>query len=196
MTTAVVMSKVAARALTVRIRESATNFGELLLEAQDGEAWRVLGYASWGAYVDGEFDFKRSRSYQLLTQAKVNKALAAAGSDLRVNERAARELSTMVDSGELVRRAEERVRDALPKPSGKKRRGPPDKTTAITAISVAVDNFEDRSDGYEDDEIMAYMTSEDRRLLERAVGKAIAFAERWGDLLMRPIERRYIEESA
>lgn len=195
MTTAVMMSKVAAQALTVRIRESATNFGELLLEAQDGEAWRALGYASWGAYVDGEFDFKRSRSYQLLTQAKVNKALAAAGSDLRVNERAARELSTMVDSGELVRRAEERVRDALPKPSGKKRHGPPDLSSRLREVRERLEWLSEQMELAGDD-ALAYMDASAIRDLERTASACYDWGEAIIAKLQEPRERRYIEESA
>ena len=41
----------AARALTERIHKAGTDFGALVLEAYEGEAWRVLGYASWTVYI-------------------------------------------------------------------------------------------------------------------------------------------------
>ena len=51
---------------------------ELLLEAHNRQAWKVLGYDSWGEYVHTEFDMSRSRSYQLLDQANVTQALMRA----------------------------------------------------------------------------------------------------------------------
>lgn len=80
--------------VTKRIRKAGEDFGALLLEAHEGEAWRQLGYGSWSAYVDAEFEFSRRHSYRLLTQGRVNKQLADAGSGVRVSEREARETVT------------------------------------------------------------------------------------------------------
>ena len=77
----------------------------------------------------------------------------------------------------------------------KHKRGMPDKTSMINAVSTALDNFGARSDGYTDEEIVAYLTPDERRALEWAVSKAGAFAERWGELLTRAVARP-IEESA
>lgn len=120
MTTAVILSKTQAAALTERIRRAGEDFGTLLLEAHDGEAWRVLGYATWQDYVAGEFTFTRARSYQLLNQAKVTRLVGA-----HVTDREVRHMSTMVDTplaeapSETVQRllTEQRERSADPKPA-------------------------------------------------------------------------------
>lgn len=180
-----------AKALTKRIRQSTEALGELLLEAQEREAWRALGYRTWGAYVDGEFDFKRTRSYQVMKQAKVNRALAEAGSDVRATEEEARGVSTTVDNsrlGEQVLRQRAELKQKRPK------RGIPDKVGMSNAISLALDNFDARAEGHEDEEILSYLTHEERRALGRAVTKARQFAERWGELLSRPIEVRTSDE--
>jgi hypothetical protein len=63
-----------ARRLTRQIREELAP-GQRpclrLLEAHDRRAWSVLGYASWGAYVHEELHLSRSRSYELLDQARM-----------------------------------------------------------------------------------------------------------------------------
>lgn len=97
MTTSVVlMSKAAARALTKRIQEAGQEFAELLVEAQDGRAWEVLGYATWVDYCRGEFTVSIRRVNQLLTQGRVNRALAEAGSTVRAES--AREAATAAQS--------------------------------------------------------------------------------------------------
>lgn len=68
-----------ARDLTDRIKRATDQLWELLLEAWEGEAYKHLGYKSWSAYIDGEFDFSRQQSYYLLNQGKVTKALREAG---------------------------------------------------------------------------------------------------------------------
>jgi hypothetical protein len=65
------LDQAAARALTQRIREAADHVCRLLLEAHDRGAASALGYGSWAAYVRAEFHLSRSRSYQLLDQARV-----------------------------------------------------------------------------------------------------------------------------
>lgn len=97
-TAIVLLAEKDARALTERIRASTNELGQLLLEAKEGEAYKALGYSTWGAYIEAEFDFKRSRSYQLLTQAKVNRTLETSGSPVRVTESEARSVSTNVDA--------------------------------------------------------------------------------------------------
>lgn len=149
MTAVVLLSKNKARALTDRIREVGEGFAALLLEAYEGEAWRVLGYQSWAAYIDGEFEFNRQYSYRLLVQGRVNQLLAEAGSTLRVTEREARDLSpSQIQVGDtreiehevtarreqpspayMAALAEQQAADAhrkggaYPKPAGPKRRG-------------------------------------------------------------------------
>ena len=68
-----------ARDLTDRIKESAETLWSLLLEAYEGKAWAALDYGSWREYIASEFDMDRSRSYQLIDQGKVIRALTEAG---------------------------------------------------------------------------------------------------------------------
>ena len=44
-----------ARSLTVRIREAVDDLWRLVYEAHTRQAWQVLGYVSWTAYVGAEF---------------------------------------------------------------------------------------------------------------------------------------------
>ncbi len=118
MTMAVVLSEAQARSLTERIRKAGEDFGSLLLEAHEGRAWELLGYATWQDYVAGEFTFTRGRSYQLLAQAKVTRLVGGP-----VTDREVRHMSTMVDTpiaeqpSAAVQRllAEQRT---VPKPAG------------------------------------------------------------------------------
>jgi membrane-associated HD superfamily phosphohydrolase len=68
----------AARDLTKLIKDRLEDiFGQiheveqLILEAHDRRAWQALGYSTWEQYVKKEFALSRSRSYQLLDQARV-----------------------------------------------------------------------------------------------------------------------------
>jgi hypothetical protein len=54
---------------------------QLILEAHDRRAWQALGYSTWEQYVKEEFDLSRSRSYQLLDQARVVQILRDAASE-------------------------------------------------------------------------------------------------------------------
>lgn len=69
-----------ARKITSDIKKAADNLWELLLEAWNVKAYASLGYKSWNAYVDGEFDFTRRQSYYLLSQARVTKQIREAAS--------------------------------------------------------------------------------------------------------------------
>jgi hypothetical protein len=64
--------------ITARIRGRIDQVCHLLLEAHDRGAWTALGYRSWHSYVKREFGISRSRSYQLLDQARVRQALSEA----------------------------------------------------------------------------------------------------------------------
>jgi hypothetical protein len=64
-----------ARALTERIKASATDLCRLLLDAHSGRAWQSLGYPSWEQYVRTEFRLSRARSYELLDRGRVTRAL-------------------------------------------------------------------------------------------------------------------------
>jgi hypothetical protein len=67
-----------ARELTNRIRTATRHVCLLLLEAHQGRAWFVLGYRTWEEYIQREFGLSRSRSYELLDQARVIVAIMEA----------------------------------------------------------------------------------------------------------------------
>ena len=75
MTTEVILSEKAARALTEKIRVAVNDAGRLILEAQESKVWLSMGYETWTAYIEGEFDFGVRRAFQLLKQGKVQRAL-------------------------------------------------------------------------------------------------------------------------
>lgn len=64
--------------LTRRIKDNIRQLGVLLLEAHDKRAWSALQYPSWERYVRVEFGLGRSRSYQLLDQGRVIRAIGEA----------------------------------------------------------------------------------------------------------------------
>src|SRR5690606_38125627 len=90
-----------AQDLTRRIKHAADNLWELLLEAWNSKAHISMGYRSWNAYVDAEFDFSRQQSYRLVNQGQVIKQLREAASlspngdssGVRVSEWEARHIS-------------------------------------------------------------------------------------------------------
>lgn len=89
-----------ARSLTNTIRDAAEVMWVLIARAHAGKAWNALGYATWEAYVRAEFNMSRSRSYQLLDQARVIAALEGAapeGTQIHLTEAAARDLKTVVE---------------------------------------------------------------------------------------------------
>src|SRR5262249_32695432 len=60
-----------ARLVTDRIKRNLKQVSLLLLEAHHRKAWVALGYHSWHAYAKHEFGMSRSRSYEILEQARV-----------------------------------------------------------------------------------------------------------------------------
>jgi hypothetical protein len=67
-----------ALSLTERIRSTSRQMCLLLLEAHERRAWLALGYQSWRRYVGDELQLSRSRSYELLDQGRVVRAIQAA----------------------------------------------------------------------------------------------------------------------
>lgn len=67
-----------ARGLTDRIRMATRYVCLLLLEAHVRRAWIALGYGTWEQYVHSEFNISRSRSYELVDQARVIQCVRAA----------------------------------------------------------------------------------------------------------------------
>jgi len=77
-TPAAPMTKAQAKRVTTAIRQTADDLWHLLREAHDGQAWAALGYATWGAYVEAEFDMTRRNANLLVAQGKVIAAIEAA----------------------------------------------------------------------------------------------------------------------
>lgn len=72
------LSKSEAEALTNRIKKSLKDLCPLLCEAHARRAWSSLGYRSWEQYVRHEFGMSRSRSYEILEQGRVLRAIQEA----------------------------------------------------------------------------------------------------------------------
>lgn len=173
-----------ARARAERIRTAADDLGSLLLEAQQREDWRALGYDSWRAYLETEFAIGIRRVNQLLTQGRVNRELAAAGSSLKVSAREAVAIVKTAKGNAFPAQIEQQVleRRAQAKPKGRKR-GLPDKSQAMNAISIAIEYLFAKMDSYEDEEIAASLTHDERRALERAALRATDLADRAARIL-------------
>lgn len=182
----------AARTLTDNIKELGDELGAMLLEAHDGEAWRALGYKSWKAYIEAEFEFNRQRSYQLLKQAKVNAQLAEAGGG-HVTEREARDLSTTVDTSAILHETQQR-REIQ---TGKRRSSP-----GPRGLVGVLDTFERSmvtlNDAFESagDDAIAYLDADSRRAMERTITHLFEFASEWAERLAQPVTAREADEWA
>jgi hypothetical protein len=75
------LSEAEARELTTVIRRSMTRLWILVTEAHDRRAHAAMGYDTWDAYVRAELRMSPSRSYQLLDQGHVMRAMAQGGAD-------------------------------------------------------------------------------------------------------------------
>ncbi len=110
------LDQAAARELTERIRRTADRLWELLSEAHERQAWRVLGYRTWKAYIENEFSMTERRSYQLLDQALVIRELETVAGlnrgSVPITERQAREIKPRLV--EVTERIRERVAEEPP----------------------------------------------------------------------------------
>lgn len=61
-----------------QVKQRAGNIDRMLEEAHRRKAWKALGYRMWEEYTTAEFHMSRSRSYQLIDQAKTMLALEQA----------------------------------------------------------------------------------------------------------------------
>lgn len=89
-----------ARDLTDRIKATAEALWSLLAEAHDRQAWKALGYSSFSAYVEAEFDMSRRHAYRLLDQALVIRELEHAAGvthGSQISEREARDIKPNLD---------------------------------------------------------------------------------------------------
>lgn len=75
------MTREEARACAGRVRSSLEGARVALLELYEREGWRALGYDSWRACAEAEFSLSRSRVWQLLAAARLERELADAGPD-------------------------------------------------------------------------------------------------------------------
>ena len=66
-----------AQMLTAKIKGYVSQAWLMLVEAHDRHAHTALGYATWADYVQAEFEIGRSRSYQILDQARVIREIDA-----------------------------------------------------------------------------------------------------------------------
>lgn len=87
------MNQAEAEAITTRIREAVESTWQLIVEAHEGQAHKALGYETWGAYVEAEFDMSRQRAYQLINHGRVIEGLEAQMSTtVDITEREARRI--------------------------------------------------------------------------------------------------------
>ena len=190
-TAIVLLTPGAARTLTDNIKTVGEELGEMLLEAHDGEAWRALGYKSWKAYIEAEFDFNRQRSYQLLKQARVNAQLVVAGAETRVTEREARDLSTTVDTSAI--RHELQQRSEILKDKRRPRQGPRGLTGVLDAFERSMVTLNDAFESAGDD-ALSYLSQDDRRAFERTITHLFEFSSEWAERLSQPVTQREVDE--
>jgi phage N-6-adenine-methyltransferase len=92
-----------ARARTDRFKENAAGLWAELVSLYEDGAHIALGYASWESYCADEFDFKKSRAYQLLDAGRVQSLLTDSTMVESPNERVARELAPLRNEPETLR---------------------------------------------------------------------------------------------
>ncbi len=97
-----------ARTVTEQIKDAVDSLWQLLDQMQSEELWRHLGYESWKAYVEAEFDFGVRRSYQLLHHGKLLKELQArtnvhGGDEIHISEEESRGIDPNADVPEQMR---------------------------------------------------------------------------------------------
>lgn len=106
-----------AGALTAKIKSYVGVTWVLIAEAHARRAHKALGYATWADYVEAEFDISRSRSYQLISQARVVLEISeAVSTTVDISEREARDLEPMLAEAKqaAVEAAEALPDDATP----------------------------------------------------------------------------------
>lgn len=86
------MSEADGTALTQRIRDEAERVWVLLVEAYERNAWAMLGYESWDAYVTTEFDSSTSAAHRLLERARVAPVDTTEPSEVELSDSEAQDL--------------------------------------------------------------------------------------------------------
>lgn len=108
----VLMTKDEAIELTGDIKSTSTALYVLLKKAHDNKAWISMGYKSWSEYISSEFEFSRTRSYQLINQANVIEEInEASGVPLYISERDARSIKKRLP--EITQKIKEVDKDDL-----------------------------------------------------------------------------------
>lgn len=104
-----------ARDITEKIKGTTNLLYLLIKRAHAGKAYKALGYSSFEAYVNTEFNYSRSYAYKLLNQATVIEAIESVvpeGTEVYVGELTARGLKGALP--ELLEDIEERTAGATP----------------------------------------------------------------------------------
>lgn len=57
------------------INNASQDIGKRLLEMKERLAWKALGYASWTAFLEGEFSYSRKHLYELMKAAPIQEKL-------------------------------------------------------------------------------------------------------------------------
>ena len=130
-----------ARALTDEVKAEAAALWEKLLHLYEGGAHTVLGYSSWGAYYEAEFDGSGNYGYRLLKSAQVMEQLPN-GNSRPATEAVARELVPLLrDDPDRVEEVWSNVVELHgPKPTAAQVRElvvPRDKPNTERAVTVA-----------------------------------------------------------
>ncbi len=102
-----ILTEKQARALTEKIRNTAGQLPDLMLQAYEQEAWTSLGYETWTTYVEGEFGMSYSNSWRIVRQGRVQRQLTeVAGSPVVVSAQEAQQISESdgIVSGEILER--------------------------------------------------------------------------------------------
>lgn len=108
----VLMTKEEAIELTGDIKSTSTALYILLKKAHDNKAWISMGYKSWSEYIANEFEFSRTRSYQLINQANVIEEInEVSGVPMYISERDARSIKKRLP--EITQKIKEVDKDNL-----------------------------------------------------------------------------------
>lgn len=113
------LSRDEARSLTDEVKVDAERLWRKLVELYEGEAHKVLGYSSWGAYFKAEFGGSKSRAYQLLDSGRVLDVVRQSTTvdSAPANEAQARELAPLLDKPEVLRETWAEVIEQHPEPT-------------------------------------------------------------------------------
>lgn len=92
-----ILTEAQAQSLVTEIKAGIIEIGDKLKELHDGEGWKALGYDNWKECYSKEFNFSKSRVYQLLAHVNVRENITAESTvvDSPAHERQSRELADL-----------------------------------------------------------------------------------------------------